>query len=157
MPWLSAEYQINEFRGIIRNTDLNSWGLHLLTTRKMSSYPQGLNGSYWYVTSPESRNIIICKKINVCINFSTTFATAWIVSSTTMDLTTLHVIYHAVASSIVCLSTNLDVGMASRHIFRRISLASWWSSLILTASWRTHVANVPLTSSYWPITWSNGV
>ena len=79
----SAKYGIDEFRRAIRNAVLDL--SDSLTAEKIDiSHPHGVNELYNHVTSPGSRNGVVCKTISVCRNSSTTLVVAWTVSSVTI-------------------------------------------------------------------------
>ena len=97
-------------------------------------------------------------RTNDCSKSSTTFATAWTVSSVTMVSVTLEITSQTGAPSMAYSVANLYTEMAWCRVFRRISIlfiASWWLQTYLAALWRTHIGSTDSTSSYRSITWSD--
>ena len=86
---LPAEYRIDRFRKVILTAKLDVTGPQSLTPYKKDILHHSLNGSYRCIMNIEPRKRDFRKIISVYTNTLTTFAAAWIVSSTTMASATL--------------------------------------------------------------------
>ena len=118
IPRLSAEYQMDKFRKVLRNTVLDLSGQLSLTADKKDIF-YDLSGSCNYLSISESRNGIVCKRI-ICMNSSTKLGTASIVSSATMTSAILDATSQIGESSMVYSMMNLDAYKVRLRVFRRV-------------------------------------